>query len=94
MFFHTWLNLYFPPYCSDIFALLGHHSNSQEDLTSMAGFSSSALEREDKKATTPEANYLSFAGFPSFSPHEEGLNEGFPQSLDHMVIMHNGLYGF
>lgn len=43
---------FFPP----VIFLFGHHSNSQEDLTSMAGFSSLAKKWRNSESATPEAN--------------------------------------
>lgn len=99
-FFHTWLNLYPPPpplphsyEIEAIFALFGHHSNSQEDLTSMAGFLLLTVEMEE--AGSSEANYLSFCLFSFIPPlTREGLNENFLQSSYHMVITYHSLHVF
>lgn len=98
-FFHTWPNLYPPPplphsyEIEAIFALFGHHSNSQADLTSMAGFLLLTVEME--KAGSSEANYLSFCLFSFIPPLTwEGLNENFLRSSYHMVITYHSLHVF
>lgn len=51
---------FFPP----VIFLFGHHSNSREDLTSMAGFSFSAKKWMNNEAATSKANYQLFSLVP------------------------------
>lgn len=58
-----------------IFFFFGHHSNSEDNLTRLPGFSRSSREMEDKEEATCEANYSSFPCFLSLSSNQWGWNE-------------------